>query len=147
MKAILSKLDQGPVLRAFGEEVQIHLSGEQTGGLFTMFTEITPPGGGPPPHWHENEDEWFHVLEGTLSFLVDGRWVDAHPGDSVLAPRNQVHTFKNNTSQATKMLIQTSPSGFEKFFAMAAEEFAKPEGPDMQRAMHIAEAHGIHFVA
>ena len=44
------------------------------------------------------------------------------------------------------MLIQTSPSGFEKFFAEAAEEFAKPGGPDMQRVVQIAEAHGIHFV-
>lgn len=146
MTSTLTPSAQAPVIRAFGEEIHLHLGAAQTGGQFTMFTEITPPGGGPPPHWHENEDEWFHVLEGTVSFFVDGRWTDAQPGDSVLAPRKQVHTFKNGTSQPTKMLVHTSPSGFETFFAEAAVEFAKPGGPDMARAVWIAEAHGIHFV-
>jgi uncharacterized cupin superfamily protein len=146
MKPTLTQADQAPVLRAFGEELHLHIGAEQTGGSFTMFTEITPPDGGPPPHWHENEDECFYILEGTVSFLFDDRWTDAHPGDTVFAPRKQVHTFKNNTSQPTKMLIHTSPAGFERFFAEAAKEFANPGGPDMQRAVQIAEAHGIHFV-
>ena len=146
MKPTITLADQAPVVRAFGEELHFHLVAGQTGGLFSMFTEITPPGGGPPPHWHDNEDEWFHLLEGTVSFFVDGQWTDAHPGDSVFAPRKQVHTFKNNTAQPTKMLIHTSPGGFDKFFAEAAEEFAKPGGPDMQRAAQIAGAYGIHFV-
>ena len=137
---------QGRVLRAFGEEVTVLLSSEQTGGAFTMFTEVTPPGGGPPPHWHANEDEWFFVLDGTVSFFVEGAWIEAHAGDTVLAPRGQVHAFKNNTPTPTQMLIHTSPSGFEAFFTEAAQEFAKPGGPDMQRAVQIAEAHGIHFV-
>lgn len=32
----------GPDLHAFGDEVIVHLSGEQTGGKFTLFTDITP---------------------------------------------------------------------------------------------------------
>lgn len=147
MKPILTQADQAHVIRAFGEEIHVHLSGEQTGGLFAMFSETTPPTGGPPPHCHDNEDEWFYVQEGTVSFFIDGQWTDAHPGDTVFAPRKQVHTFKNNTSKPTKMLIHTSPSGFEKFFAEAAEVFARPGAPDMQRVVQIAEAHGIHFVS
>lgn len=135
------------VLHAFGEEVRVLLDGARTGGAVVMWTETTPPEGGPPPHWHEREDEWFHVLEGVVSFFVNGEWVDAHPGDVVFAPRGQVHTFQNRTAAPTKMLIHASPSGFETFFARAAEEFGKPGGPDMARAVAIAEAHGIHFVA
>jgi quercetin dioxygenase-like cupin family protein len=146
VRPTIAKADQIRVIHAFGEEIRIHLGAEQTGGLLAMFTELTPPGGGPPPHWHENEDEWFHVIEGTVSFLVEGQWTDAHPGDTVFAPRETVHTFKNNTSNVTRMVIQTSPAGFEKFFAEEAEEFAKPGGPDMQRVMQIADAYGIHFV-
>ena len=146
MKPTITKPAKASVLHAFGDEVTILLGSKETGGAFTMFTDVTPPNGGPPPHWHDNEDEWFFVLEGTVSFFVNGEWTDAHPGDAVLAPRGQVHTFKNNTSQPTKLLIHTSPGGFEKFFSEAAEEFAKPGGPDMQRAVQIAEAHGIHFV-
>ena len=45
------------------------------------------------------------------------------------------------------MLIHATEGGFEKFCTEAAAEFARPGGPDMQRAIQIAEAHGIHFVA
>ena len=136
----------GRRLQAFGEEVIVLLDGTQTGGRFTAFIEITPPGGGPPPHWHEREHEWFYVIEGRVSFLIDGRWADANPGDVVFAPREGVHTFKNNTVRPTRMLIHAAPSGFEQFFAEAAGEFARPEGPDMQRAVAIAGRHGIRFV-
>ena len=44
------------------------------------------------------------------------------------------------------MLIHTSPSGFEKFFTQAAEEFAHPGGPDLNRAIAIAGNYGIRFV-
>jgi hypothetical protein len=38
-------------------------------------------------------------------------------------------------------------SGFEKFFARCAEEFAKPgEPPEMERLIEIGAEHGIHFV-
>jgi hypothetical protein len=40
----------------------------------------------------------------------------------------------------------TTPSGFEKFFARCAEEFAKPGGPNMPRIIEIGVEHGIHFV-
>jgi hypothetical protein len=40
----------------------------------------------------------------------------------------------------------TTPSGFEKFFARCAEEFAKTDNPDMSRIIEIGREHGIHFV-
>src|SRR5438046_7615589 len=41
----------------------------------TLFrSSMTRPGGGPPPHYHSNEDETFHVLEGRFAFLADGQW-------------------------------------------------------------------------
>lgn len=143
---VIAQPGTGRVLRAFGEEVTVLLSGSQTGGRFTAFLETTPPGGGPPPHFHEREHEWFYVLEGCVSFCAEGKWTDAHPGDVVFAPRQGVHTFKNNTGRPTRMLIHTSPSGFENFFAEAAEEFARPGGPDMNRAIAIASKYGIRFV-
>ncbi len=136
----------GRVLRAFGEEVTFLLGPEHTGGALFEFVEVTPPGGGPPPHYHEREDEWFYVLEGRVSFLAGGKWTETSPGATVFVPRQSVHTFKNTGSTPSKMLVHTSPSGFEKFFAAAAAEFARPGGPDMNRAVQIAAEHGIHFV-
>jgi quercetin dioxygenase-like cupin family protein len=134
------------VLRAFGEEVTILLGGEQTGGKLTMWTEVTPPGNGPPPHYHLNEDESFHVLEGRVAFLVNGQWHEVGPGGAAHMPRNVVHAFKNVGDRPSRMLVMTTPSGFEKFFACCGEEFAKAGGPDMSRIVQIGVEHGIHFV-
>jgi uncharacterized cupin superfamily protein len=143
---VIAQPGTGRVLRAFGEEVTVLLDGSQTGGGCAAFLEITPPGGGPPPHLHEREHEWFYILDGCVSFFADGRWSDAHPGDVVFAPRLGVHTSKNDSARPTRMLIHTAPSGFERFFAEAAEEFARPGGPDMNRAVAIAGKYGIRFV-
>jgi quercetin dioxygenase-like cupin family protein len=134
------------VLHAFGEEVAILLDGEGTGGKLTVWTEITPPGGGPPPHYHVNEDETFHVLEGRVAFLAEVEWHEVGVGGAAFMPRGVVHTFRNAGDQPSRMLISTTPSGIEKFFARSAEEFAKPGGPDMARIVQIGLEHGIHFV-
>lgn len=136
----------GPRYYAFGDEVIVHLSGEQTGGKFTLFTDITPPGGGPPPHYHLNEDEWFVVLEGRVSYFLHGKWQEPlTPGHMAFAPRSVVHSFKNVGDTPLKQLITTSPSGFETFFRRCHEEFQAPGGPNMDRILAIAAEHGIHF--
>lgn len=117
-----------------------------TGGREALWTEITPPGGGPPPHYHLNEDESFYVMEGRVSFFAGGQWREVAPGTAVFAPRGSIHTFKNVGEQPSRMLIRTSPSGFEHFFARCAAEFAKPGPPDMARLVEISAEHGIHFV-
>jgi len=137
---------QGSILHAFGEEVRLHLTAIETGGCQTLWTEITPPGGGPPPHFHRDEDETFYVLDGRVSFFKDGAWHAAEPGAVAYMPRGVVHTFKNVGETPLRMLISTSPSGFETFFARCAAEFARPDGPDMERITAISAEHGIHFV-
>lgn len=136
----------GPVLNAFGEQVIVQLSGAQTGGHLVVWTEITQPGGGPPPHYHLNEDEWFHIEEGRVAFFHDKEWHELGPGGSAFMPRNSIHAFKNVGDTPSRMRISASPAGFETFFARCAEEFAKPGEPDMPRIFAICAEHGIHFV-
>jgi quercetin dioxygenase-like cupin family protein len=135
----------GKIIRAFGDEVTIYLSGTDTGGQFTMWTEVTPPGGGPPLHYHLNDDEWFFPLEGCVEFFKDNAWTEVPIGSAVFMPRGVVHTFRNSGDKPLKMLIHTAPSGFETFFARCAEEFAKPNPPDMSRIVEISAEHGIHY--
>jgi Cupin domain len=105
-----------------------------------------PPGGGPPPHYHLNEDESFRVLEGRVAFLKDGKWHEVGPGGVAFMPHGAVCTFKNVRDRPSRMLLTTTPSGFEKFFARCVTEFAKPGGPDMSRIIQIGIEHGIHFM-
>jgi mannose-6-phosphate isomerase-like protein (cupin superfamily) len=137
---------EAPPLRAFGDEIYVHLGGAETGGQYTAFTDITPPGSGPPPHYHENEDEWFFPLEGRVEFFLDGSWQEVPVQSVVFIPRGMVHTFRNCGDRPLTMLIHTAPSGFEIFFKRCAEEFAKPGPPDMGRIVEIGAEHGIHFV-
>ena len=86
------------------------------------------------------------VQEGRVSFLVDGQWQEVRAGGVVFAPRGSVHTFKNVGDKPSRMTVSTSPSGFETFFSRCAEEFAKADGPNMERIVEISAEHGIHYI-
>lgn len=137
--------DMAQKVSAFGDDITFHLTGRDTGGKYTLFSSVTQPGGGPPPHRHGNEDELFLVMEGRASFFYDGKWTEVPAGTSVFMPRNSLHTFKNTGETPLKLLVQTSPSGFETFFTRCAEEFNQPKGPDMKRILEISAEHGISF--
>ncbi|HEY1582752.1 MAG TPA: cupin domain-containing protein [Chthoniobacterales bacterium] len=144
--AVIVGPGKGRVLRAFGEEVTILLDSEQTGGRLTMWLETTPPEGGPPLHFHINDDETFHVLEGRMAFFQNSEWHEVGPGGSAFVPRGQLHAFKNIGPETSRMIISTAPAGFDVFFSRCAEEWARPGGPDMARVFEIAAEHGIHFL-
>ena len=144
--AIIIQPGEGRILHAFGEEIMILLEGDQTGGRMTMWLETTPPQGGPPLHFHINDDETFHVLEGRVAFFQNSTWHEVGPGGGGFVPRGQVHTFKNVGEGNSRMLLSTSPAGFEFFFTRCAAEWARPGGPDMSRVFQIGAEHGIHFV-
>ncbi len=146
LQATLLNPGEGTWLQAFGDELIFHLTGEQTGGQCCLFTDITPPGGGPPPHYHLNEDEWFNVQEGRVSFFAHGQWRELGPGGIAFVPKGLVHTFKNTGTVNSRMLVTTSPAGFEVFMKRCADEFNRDGGPDMSKIPGIAAEHGIHFV-
>jgi quercetin dioxygenase-like cupin family protein len=135
------------VIRAFGAEMIFHLTGEHTGGRYMLATIVAPVGNsGPPPHYHENEDECFIVQEGKMSFFIAGQWHDVAPGTIVFAPKLSVHSFKNVGDTPARILCSASPAGFEVFFAVCEKEFRKAGGPDMAHITEISAAHGIHYV-
>jgi quercetin dioxygenase-like cupin family protein len=137
--------DQAIVHEAFGDRVTFHLTGEQTGGKCAVFSVITQPGGGPPLHWHENEEEIFHVVEGEAEFFRDGEWQAAPVGTTLYMPRGSVHTYRNAGATPLKMMVQAIPAGFDTFFARCTAEFHRDGGPDMARIVEISAEHGIYY--
>lgn len=136
----------GKRFQALGDEVTVLLSGEQTGGAFTMVEVVTPPGGGPPPHLHTREDEWFLVLEGRIELWQDGTWSEAPTGSAIFLPRGSAHTYRNPGDTPLRMIVHAAPAGFEVFFERFSEACNAPGGPDMKRIMEVASEHGIHFL-
>lgn len=75
---------------------------------------LDPQTDGPGAHQHEENDEVFYVLEGTMSFLVGDRWVDANKGDFLRIPAKTMHDFANRTDERTGALNFFIPGGFER---------------------------------
>jgi quercetin dioxygenase-like cupin family protein len=129
--------------QVFGEPVEVLVPGEATGGISTMLTQASPPGGGPPPHRHTHEDETFYVLEGEYEFFDGSAWRRVEPGRAIHAMRGSVHTFRNTGTKAGKMLVFVSPAGMEKYL----EEISVLSMPgDAAQLFAISERYGITFV-
>ncbi len=46
--------------------LQIKVSGKDTDGSFFVFEHAKMGNGGPPRHFHYEQDEWFYAMEGEL---------------------------------------------------------------------------------
>ena len=66
--------------------------GERHGSSVSFFIVDGREGDGPGPHTHPY-DETFVVLEGSATFTVDGRDVEAGAGTVVVVPAGAVHGF------------------------------------------------------
>jgi uncharacterized RmlC-like cupin family protein len=53
-----------------GDTMTLKATGQSTGGSLVLLENLTAPGGGPPPHIHTREDEFFYVLEGTFEIRI-----------------------------------------------------------------------------
>lgn len=75
---------------------------------------LVPNSEGPGAHSHEENDEVFYVLEGTMSFLVGDKWIDAAKGTFLRIPAKTIHDFKNKTNNKAGVLNFFIPGGFER---------------------------------
>ena len=125
----------GPAYRSPMDEIRFLITGEQTGGAFSMAEVSVPPGGGTPPHIHHREEEAFYLQQGTLTIQVGGKTLQASPGDYVCLPRGVAHCFKNTGNGDAKFLLVLTPAGLEKFFEEAFYPVAEcPDPPPMTEA-------------
>ena len=100
---------------------------EQSAGRVGVVESVMPSGAaGPPLHRHDF-DEAFYVLEGELTFHLDGELVTVGAGGLAFAPSGAPHTFANRGPVDAHYLIVCTPGGFEREFARRA---ARKEGVD-----------------
>ena len=85
---------------------------------------LEPHTQGPGPHSHP-EDDLFYVVTGTMSFLVDGAWIDAPTGSFVLVPADATHDFENRGDVRAGVLNFSAPGGFESHMPGIVEWFAE----------------------
>ena len=110
----------------------------------SVFEEV-PPMVDTPAHVHSREDELFLSLEGDHIIELDGEQHRIGPGESVFAPRGVPHAQRRVVPREGRLLIVTTPGGFEGFFRELAEaDSAGALGPDVYAT--VSERYGITWL-
>jgi quercetin dioxygenase-like cupin family protein len=143
---------EGKMIAAAGDLYRFLAEGEDTSQSYAIWEAVVPPGGGPPPHVQNREDEGFYVLEGEIAFVADGQKVIARKGSYLNVPRGVVHSFKNETDLDARMLLLVAPGGMEKMFeetgTFVTGPSAKPSPStpqELEKMAAVAAKYGIEF--
>jgi quercetin dioxygenase-like cupin family protein len=119
--------------------LQIKVSTEDTDGALFVFEHADMGKGGPPRHFHHEQDEWFYVIKGDFAFEVGDERFTLGPGDSLLAPRMVPHGWAHVGEDPGTLLLAVQPAGsLEAFFRQGCEmsNLPTPEEADRMFADH-----------
>jgi mannose-6-phosphate isomerase-like protein (cupin superfamily) len=109
---------------------RILVRGEQSHGRVGILESVmSSSAAGPPLHTHDF-DEAFYVLDGELTFHLNGGLVTVGAGELAFAPGGEPHTFTNRGPAEARLLIVCTPAGFEREFARRAARKEGVEPPD-----------------
>jgi quercetin dioxygenase-like cupin family protein len=98
-----------------GEKLCIRVHGTQVNGRYAIMENIASPGTATPMHFHA-EDEIFHILEGTVTFSIDGDVFNASVGTIVVIPAGAHHAWRNRSNAPIRMSTFFSPGGVEELY-------------------------------
>ena len=103
--AIFRLAGEGETTSLFGDSYVVKAAGEETGGALAVIEAgLAPHSGGTPLHVNTLEDENYYVVEGTLTFRIGERTLEAPAGTFVHIPKDVVHTHWNATAAPVRML-------------------------------------------
>lgn len=119
------------------------ISGDESAGGFTLIEHVLKARAlAAPLHRHAREDEYSFVLNGRLGAKLGDRVLHAGPGDLVVKPRGQWHTFWNDSDEETRLLELISPGGLDHYFEDMVRISAGGR-PDPALAAPIRERYGL----
>jgi mannose-6-phosphate isomerase-like protein (cupin superfamily) len=131
-----------------GERIVFLETSAETNGEAVVFEcFVRPSGFVAKPHVHPSQTELFEILEGSVTFKIDGQELHAAPGDRVLIPAGRKHQFRNSSEEEARFRCEVRPAlGFESLietmFSLAADGKTNRKGmPNPLRLAVIARAH------
>ena len=143
---------QGRTIAFVGDVYHFLATGEDTNGKYALIEALVGPGGGPPPHVHSREEEGFYILEGEITFTINGERVVATAGMFANMPVGTPHSFKNESSRPAKMLVSVAPAGLERMFfevgvplAEGATTTLPPTQEEIEKLLAAAPRSGIEI--
>jgi quercetin dioxygenase-like cupin family protein len=146
----IRKPGEGRTVGVVGDVYRFLATGEDTDGRNALLEALVPPGGGPPPHTHSREEEAFYILEGEVTFTINGERLVATPGMFANMPVGSLHSFKNESGTPAKMLISVAPAGLEQMFfdvgqplEAGATTAPTPAPDDIEKLLAAAPRYGV----
>ena len=142
---------EGPALWFLRNRMTLKALPEQTGGGFSMYESVLPPGFSPPLHIHRREAEGFYVLEGEVTVRFGDRTESGVPGSFLLLPPDVQHSFVVEGDRPARMLTMLTPGDGLGFFTRAGtlplHDGLPPEDPEaIQRVLAVAAEYGVEIV-
>jgi len=133
----ITSAGKGKVVTARGSVMAFKAVAAQTAGDFSLMERTVPPRGRRPlAHRHVNCSEAFWVLDGTITFVLDGVECHGGPDDFLLVPRGASHTFGNDGSEPARLLVMHAPAADAYFVELEALWSGEtPPTPDEERAL------------
>lgn len=99
-QTIVQNAEQGRALWHFGALLIFKALTSETGGQCWILEGLADRGMAVPLHVHTREDELWHILEGEIVFIANGKPTVHGPGATVFIPRNTAHTFQVKSERA-----------------------------------------------
>jgi quercetin dioxygenase-like cupin family protein len=143
--------DEGEAFWLLGMLQTVKMGRADTGGELGLLEIVVPVGHGSPWHVHPEEDEWFYVLDGELTFYVGETRFDLTAGGFAFGPKGVPHTFIGAGSGGARALVGFAPMQFEGFLrevgqpapARVLPPIHDGPPPDLAGLMLIAERNGM----
>ena len=155
----LSNMKPGNQFVVFGHFFNFLVTGKETNERYFIYEDLVPPGGGPPPHTHPDE-EVFYIIEGDFEFILHDvtKPFRVPAGQIVRIPGDAVHTFKNVGTGMGRTLTILFPGQLEQYYRATGTRVTDPgqipdlslqpdyEKMDLSKAFALADEHNVRFV-
>lgn len=106
MTETTEQLVEDPVLR----QRYVFRHGVAADGSKTLELEVwVDPTGGVVPHIHPTFEERFEVLDGEVTFWVNGERLPTRAGETAVVPPGARHTYRNTSRAPAHMVTRVSP--------------------------------------
>jgi quercetin dioxygenase-like cupin family protein len=132
---------EGTCVMLFAVRFDYKVTSADSGGALAALEVTIPPGTLVKPHNHSREDEYTHVLAGTVGARVGDQVMEAGAGASLVKPRGIPHAMWNAGPEPARVLEILSPGGLEDYFEELAPVLRDKAPPSEYDAL--AERYGL----
>jgi mannose-6-phosphate isomerase-like protein (cupin superfamily) len=119
------------------------LSGDETGGQFCLFENMSGGNTKTPIHVHAKDDETIYVIEGELTAVLNGKPRRLSAGERAFLPRGTPHQLMNVTGTPCRYILIGTPALFDRFLEASGHELRPNEvigPPTVEEIERIREA-------